>query len=220
MKKMMMTLALGLGLCGMVAPAMADVVEYTDTIPTMTTSWTDSVTVPLFDPALGVLTGVEFWMTGSIDGSAAYESLDAASAMITTTFSADMTLDLPGASPDLEVTPMTATMTMATAFDGTIDFGGTSGMTFDMLMASGMEHTLVNPADFALYIGPGDLTLPVEAIGSSTGTGAGNLLLQFMQQADAEVTVRYTYAVVPAPGAALLGFMGFGAVGWLKRRLA
>jgi hypothetical protein len=220
MKKIMMTFALGLGLCGFVAPATADVVEYTDTIPSATTSWTDSVTVSMFDPALGILTGVEFWMTGNIEGSAAYESLDAGPATITTTFAADMTLDLPGASPDLEVMPATATMTSATAFDGIEDFGGTSGMTFDMLMASGTEHTVVDPGDFALYIGLGDLTLPVETLGSSSATGAGNLIFTAMQTADAEVTVRYTYAVIPAPGAALLGVLGFGAVGWVKRRFA
>lgn len=186
--------AVGLVLAGGGHAADGATVEYADSVPLMTPNWTDSVTLPKFNPGLGELTGVEFWFAGHIEGSAGYESLDAGPTIVTIIFAAELTLETPGATADLVVYPAASTITEATAFDGTIDFGGTSGMTFEGIMADGKEHLSVDPEEFGSYMGPGDLELDLEAWGSFGAPVGGNIIYYFKQAASATVTVRYAYS--------------------------
>lgn len=55
-------------------------------------------------------------------------------------------------------------------------------------------------ADLALFTGvsggvPGSILLPVDAVGSSSASGSGNLITQFLTDAGAEVTVCYNYVL-------------------------
>ena len=56
---------------------------YTDTIGMNQTDWEGALSFPQFDPAIGILTGVEFQLDGRLQGKAEFESLDAQPAVVT-----------------------------------------------------------------------------------------------------------------------------------------
>lgn len=93
--------------------------------------------------------------------------------------------------------PIASTSDNVTAFDGTIDFGGTSGKSYTGLSNSDSETG--SSVDYATFTGSGNVSLPIKAQGTSTGSGAGNLLLQFATNAAASASVTYTYSAVPEP---------------------
>jgi hypothetical protein len=118
------------------------------------------------------------------------------------------------------VIPVVNNSDSATAFDGTVDFDGTSGKAYTGLSGSAMEtDSTTAAADLALFsasfIGE-TVSLPVTAVGSSSGSGAGNLLLLFNTFAGADVKILYTYEIIPAPGA--LALMGLGGLVATRRR--
>lgn len=191
-------------------------ISYTDDIPLQTTAWDLSVTIPRFDPALGELVGIDFTLGGHIEGSAAYESLDATPALISMMFQGEITLMRPDMSELVVVLPLLDITEPASGFDGVIDFDGTSGSTFEDLEADGMEMVSSPPpmSDLVLFTGLDDIVLPVTAVGMSSGSGSGNLLLQFMQEASAFVEVTYHY--VPEPGTMVL--LAGGALAVVRRR--
>ena len=168
-------------------------------IPLATTNWSSSLSVPKFDPALGILTQVQFTLDGHIQGEAKFESQDAAASTVTMTFQSTLTLTRPDNSLLVVVIPQSVFVDPVASFDGVIDFGGTSGMTHANITASqSAMFTSPRPlSDLALFTGPsgnpGSIVLPVVAQGTSNASGAGNLLLQFSQQARADVTVCYVY---------------------------
>jgi hypothetical protein len=167
---------------------------YTDTIPFATTNWNSSVSVPQFDPGIGLLRGVRFELTGSISGSARVESLDASPTVVTTTYQADITLTRPDMSVLVVATPLEEFIDNLDVHDGLIDFGGSSGSSHDNLNVQATEVvTTISPADLAIFSGMGMITLPVDATGLSTASGSGNLITQFLTSAEASVKVCYFY---------------------------
>lgn len=168
---------------------------FTDSIPLQSTNWSNSVSIPKFDPNLGTLQSIQFSLTGRIQGSARAESLDAAPTVVTTSFSANITLTRPDLTPLVVTLPIANFMDSFTAFDGTVDFLGTSGATHAGIMAMDTQMQTSPPpaSDLALFTGVGNIVLPVTAQGSSIATGAGNLITQFLTDAAADVQVCYTY---------------------------
>ncbi len=171
-----------------------------DSIPSMMTGWSSSVTLPRFDPALGVLKTVSITAESTVSGSAALENLDLLPATVSTNFSLIATVSRPaGGGVLVSSAPSQMFVDMVTPYDGTADFGGTSGVTHAGIMMTAINTSVSPPpaSDLVLFTGPsgnpGTITLPVDAFGTSGGTGAGNLLLQFLQSASATVTVCYDY---------------------------
>lgn len=199
--------------------ASADSVMYNDSIPLSTTNWSSSVTIPQFNPTLGILDSIEFSLAGHVEGDASYESLDAAPATVTLELAAEIELQRPDNSVLVAALPLVQTVENAAAHDGNIDFDGPSGSTFDNLSGDQTEMATLGPpvlpSDLAIFVGFGSISLPVEASGASQGSGAGNLLLQFHTSASADVAVTYNYTV-PEPGS--LALLTLGALGLLRRR--
>lgn len=193
-----------------------ETISYDATFNMARTNWDANLVIPKFDPALGTLVRVSWTLNGDVTGSASFESLDAADATITTSLAATITMYRPDNSVLDVVIPVVNNTDSATAFDGTVDFGGTSGKAYENLSGSdtASDNTTDN-ADLALFSATflGEtITLPVGAVGSSSGSGAGNLLLLFNTFAGADVKVVYEYELIPAPGAlALLGLGGLAA---------
>jgi len=184
-----------------------------------TTNWANSIGLQMFDPSLGTLNSISFTLNGHVEGNAKFESMDASPATVGMDLSAMLTLQRPDLSTLVVTIPLASTTDNVTAFDGTIDFGGTSGKTYNNLNANDSDSaTTSTAADKALFTGLGFINLPVKAQGASTGYGAGNLLLQFQTLASASASVTYDYTPIPEPSSLLALMSGLGLVGFAVRR--
>lgn len=195
-----------------------EMISYSDSIPTQSTTWSDVLGVPKFNPALGFLQTIDFTLKGVVTGQAQYESLDADPATITLNLAAQVKVLRPDLSELIVVLPVVDVVENAAAFDGVIDFDGPSGSTFSNLMGMATDSATSPPpaSDLVLFTGVGNIDLPVVASGTSFGSGAGNLLQQFMTSAGAELTVKYTY-MVPEPSS--LSGLAIGGLMLLRRRI-
>lgn len=173
----------------------------TRSIPASATGWAEDVIIDKFDPDLGLLTGVSFTTTGTLEGTASIESTSLNPGFLLATFSAVIRIFRPGEIiPITQLTPSEQFDFSAAAFDGTVDFDGPSGMTFSGISVSELSsHTSPAPlSDLDLFTGvsggvPGTIVLPVTATGTSTATGVGNLVVQIQQTAALIIEVCYTY---------------------------
>lgn len=200
-----------------VSQTSADTIMFSDSVALQPTNFNSSVSVPKFNPGLGTLTKVIFELSGHVEGQARFESLDAGPTTISMQLAAQINLQRPDLSSLVVALPLAMTMDNATAYDGTMDFGGTSGKTYPALAGNDLEMSMTTaPLDLALFTGVGNIMLPVMATGASSGSGAGNLLLQFNTSASSEVTVTYEYTVIPEPATAML--VSLGALGLFRRR--
>ena len=184
-----------------------------NTIDLANTNWMESVNVTQFDDQGGLRTLMQVMiiLDGHVEGTAAAESLDTAPATINLSLGATISLSLMG-SDLVVVLPITMVSFNAASYDGTLDFMGSSGMTFNNLMAdaSDMAKLTTGMDNLLPWIGVGSIKLDATAMGASTGSGAGNLFLQFSTLASAQITVIYKY--IPTPGSfALLGIGGLCA---------
>ncbi|MGK7961376.1 PEP-CTERM sorting domain-containing protein [Crocosphaera sp.] len=214
--KLPVRLALATAVSTMVAmPTVASAasISYSADIPTgggtQFTNFDEDFFLTKFDPSLGTLLSVNVMLTGTVEGSAAAESRDAAPSTVTLDLSAGLTLTETTTGQELAfVQPLVKAVEDFTAFDGTIDFGGTSGATHTGLTATEMDsQTYMAPAILALFTGPGDIQLNLDAMGMSTASGAGNLITEFSTLAGASAKVTYEYEPVPEP----LTILGAGA---------
>ena len=174
----------------------------TFTFANRTTGWNDSAAVNQFDPALGTLQSVNITISDDLLGSFAAENLGNSATSVGTTDAAALTLDLPGSTPTFATTVSASDSMSLGAFDGSVDYAGTSGH-IDPLAAQsdGSGTTLSSAADLAPFTGDGVVVLPVGATSSATIDGPGNMAAGLLTDAGGTVSVSYTY--IPAfPGAA------------------
>ena len=194
--------------------------SYSGMVDLQSTDWAESLLVQQFDEGNGArkLVSICIHLEGTVSGSAGLESLDASPAKIAVELSAMISLSL-GDVTLAVVLPIADDTFNASAFDGTIDFGGTSGMTFEKLSASDNADNKLTAenAAFGKFLGDGSVKLDGEATGSSSGSGAGNLILQFNTQAALAYRITYKYTEVPAPGSLAI-LAGAGMMASRRRR--
>jgi uncharacterized repeat protein (TIGR01451 family) len=149
-------------------------------------------TVNQFDPSLGQLTEVDIEHDGSIVSAIKVENTSKSSgANIVASVSGTLNLTAPGVSDNLNVSQIVGNFT-AGKFDGTLDFGGSSGNNFGNKTASG-SHTLSITSNFAGWTGNGTVTLEELASATSAATGGGNVATSIASTGSANVTVVYRY---------------------------
>jgi len=195
-----------LGICMVAALTLgtavgsAGTVSHSASLPLSSTNWASSMSFPKFDSQLGCLDSICFNLDGHTEGLAKFESLDAAPATVTMNLQATLTLQRPDATTLVVTIPVAQTVDNVTAFDTVIDFGGTSGKTYSGLSGDKTEGRCTSAAaDVALFTGTGNIVLPCVAAGSSNGSGAGNLILQFNTSASAGAQVTYYYSSCEVP---------------------
>jgi hypothetical protein len=200
----------------------AGTITLTDTVALQTTDFTKTLSFANFDTLSGarVLESVAFSIDGSIFGDIEVESRAAAPSTITATLSAELTLTDALMNTLVVTIPSITRIFNASAFDGVVDFGGTSGMTYSGLTAQKFEQSIYTDATtLAMFTGMGTSMFTFDAAAVSVATGAGGITSVFNTTAGGIVEVIYTYREVPkqvtAPsqiallGFGLLAFAGF-----------
>ena len=204
------------------AAASAATVSFSDTVALTTTNWTDSLSITQFDTSLGTLNNVMVTLEGTVQGEANAESLDAAPATITLDLSALITASTALLGNVGTVLPIVSQSVNLSSFDGGIDFAGTSGFATGVVSASDTDMSTFTGSDMAEFIGGGTVAIDLTANGQSTGSGAGNLITQFLTSASATVTVKYDFdeavAAVPLPASALLLGAALFGLGFSRRK--
>ncbi len=203
--------------------AAAGTEMYNGSFALATTNWSQMFSIPAFDTQAGlrVLEKVTVTLNGEVVGSAQAENLDAQAAEITLFLQAtiSMLLDDGMGTTLATVIPVADEAFQADAFDGTIDFAGTSGASFMGLQGQKTEvnDLIAGTDDLSAFIDTGSVMLLANADGSSIATGAGNIVSQFSTQGALDWEIVYEYSLVPAPAPlALVGLGGF--VAFRRRR--
>jgi hypothetical protein len=206
--------------------ANAATVSFSDTVLVATTNYDTTVDLAKFDSMGGtrVLNSVTFTIDGTIFGSAEIESRDAQAATIVTTLSAELSLTDALMNTLVVTIPSIEKTFNASAYDGSTDFGGTSGAIFDDLTANQFNsQSYSDAATLALFSGLGNATFTFDATATSASSGAGNITSGFSTSAGGLVSVIYDYTDLPtqvsAPAhVALLGFGLLTFAGFRKAR--
>lgn len=224
MKKIIIALATA-GLFGATGAAQANVISFTADKAETLTAWNDVLSFGKFNSNLGTLNSITFELSGTVTGSGKAESLDASPSTVTLSLSSLLKLTRPDGSTIVVTNPVFSNAYNLAAFDGAIDFAGTSGVKTGPVSSSHTEIvTSSSSSDFALFsqAGGGTINLALGATGLSSGSGAGNLLSQFNTSAAGSVKVTYDYTAAPVPEpetyAMLIG--GLGLLGLVRRRAA
>ncbi len=176
------------------------------------------ISVPQFDPMIGLLESVEVSLFGHVEGMARFESLNSSNRTVTMNLSARIELQDTDGNLISSTLPLTSMTDTVSAFDGVLDFAGASGRTYLNLMAetSAPLHEYTDAAMLNQFIGGGLVNFPVASVGTSTATGPGNVVYQFSTATSAWVHVTYRYASIPEPTS--LGLLGLSAL-MLRRRV-
>lgn len=205
--------------------ADATTVSYTsNTVGPQATSFFDlPVTLQQFDPALGTLQSIKITLLGTVSGNLQAESLDNSAATLLAQLSTLLTLSRPDSSALVSTTASSSQSFNASAYDGTIDFGGTSGFSSGPLSSSSSNAiTLTSASDLSLFTGTGSIAALLTALGASSVSGAGNIISQIATNAAGTATIEYTFLTDGVPEAATWAMMvvGFGFAGSALRRRA
>jgi hypothetical protein len=210
--------------------ANAGTISYTDEFDFQNTNFEENLTVDKFDSNLGTLQSIELEFIGSIRGDAQFESMDNADSTITATLDSSLQIESPDNRFFTELNPSVSVSEEVSAFDGTLDFDGSSGRSYTRNNGNGLQSSTTKTvqidaptqSDFELFTAPngGSIDFSVNAEGSSRVEGPGNVASILSTLSAAEVQISYDYqennqADTPRDIVEPTGMLGIGLVGGL-----
>lgn len=172
--------------------ALADTVSYSDSKPTDFTNWTDTFQIQQFDPALGTLLSVQISVAGTNSTQTFVESRSNLARTVRT--GSDVTIGVSGPLGSLvSVVPLVRFTNALSGFDGTIDFGGTSGVSnpFRDGTLSANRVLVAGVDDVSSFVGLGSISLDVAATATGFYNGPADYNFEVITKAGAEVVVTY-----------------------------
>ena len=198
---------IALGLAASASPSRADFVQHSGSIPAAALPWQQTVTLPAFDPALGVLTDVNVFVGGLVHGDWGLENTGSQPTGIAAeSLVAVLHVTLPAGSflplnPAEEGDPG---VTLA-PYDGTTDYAGPSGIMLHFANATGGGRPfdyldVYEPGSMQAYVAaaPGQtIAITVDAADAS-GPAQPPLVEDHDLRASAAITVTYVYEPHPA----------------------
>ena len=151
-----------------------------------------------FSSSIGTLTEVDVVTSGSYTTQFYAENLGATSSKITGTTSGNLSINLPTGPMPVTIPSLTESFNAA-PYDGTVNYGGTSGKDFAAESSSSTTNTTVmtSPADLAAFTG--QFRIPITVSGHATGSASssnGDLSDGFSTQTSVTLTVIYHYTSV------------------------
>lgn len=201
--KLLNTLAAATTLAGIVATsgvANAASLSYSSST---NYDFTDIIDAPLsvqqFNSSLGTLQGVTIEFTGNILGNAGLENKSKTPTQVTLNVASDFSLELNNQSL-LALNPQYSYNYQLAKYDGTTDYGGTSGKTLSNLTATqSATQSFTNTQFLQSFIGNGNVDFLFSALATSAVTGSGNMRSYIDTYAKAGIKVTYNYDVKPVP---------------------
>lgn len=169
--------------------------------PLASTNWSVDTWLPQFDSQLGTLDAVTIRLVSHLEGSAKAESTNATSRDLTLNLQATFKLtDLTSGATWLQQTELVSRSFAATAYDGTSDFDGGSGVSYlDLGVDGGALQTFTDSAMLARFTGTGAVGTLLSAKGESRTLGSSNIVTRFRTKASGYASVSYAYHTTAVP---------------------
>jgi len=178
--------------------------------PELSQPWASTFTVPRFDPSLGHLSVVVLNLSGFMGGVSRMENVSAAPIFAQIETTARIELTMPSPLWPILVAPAITHSYNLPAFDGTLDWAGTSGMIrpFEPVAGGGpgtsyLQRVLTSPAELALFPGPagapGTITFDSLATQIVTNHHAPSLAADPLSTIHGNFRIDYVYEPLPGP---------------------
>ena len=197
------SLGMGLALAAAVS-ASAQTVTGTTTVtaslPFTSTDWTDNIVVPQFNNPLFHLDSVEVQFHGQDRGSVKLENRSVVSRDYSLNIAYSLLLSDSQGQPLLLIHPQSVSKSGTLGvYDGTTDYGGTSGVSFlDLASEDSGSSTLTASAAIAPFVGAGSVSLPVNALADAQINASANVAKSVRNESAADIKVLYHYSYTPA----------------------
>jgi uncharacterized repeat protein (TIGR01451 family) len=163
--------------------------------PELATNVAQTGTIAQFNPRLGDLTTVDVITSGALTSQIRVENVGSSSNNILGEVSGALTLEAPAFGPVVTNVLAQTQQRPFPVYDGTLDYGGTSGFDFGATTASGSSSVSSGvPAVLAAYTGTGTVLFSQRANATSRAIDtAGNVAQIIQTNGRADVTVVYRY---------------------------
>lgn len=157
------------------------------------------LSIQKFRPTQGTLKSVTINFSGDIIGDGGFENRDARPQTITANLLGDLDLKLPDGTSLFDLNPTNSRrFENVSRSDGTLDYAGASGRTFEGLAATAFgQKTFTDSSFLQQFMGSGSMNFSFSATATSTFTGSGNVSSYVDTFARSALMVTYEYEELP-----------------------